>query len=63
MNCVWVEGKRRPKFVHREVTRAIKEAERLCTKEKQKVYVFALFNTVTLINGKLTWGGNENERG
>lgn len=56
MNLVMVRGKAKPKVVHRELSRAIKEAERLCNKEGTLVFVFTLFNFVEMVNGKPRWG-------
>jgi hypothetical protein len=55
MNFIWVKGKQRPKVIHLSLNKTIKEAERLAIKERRRVFVFAIFNTVKLINGNLVW--------
>ena len=55
MQLIWVKGHRKPKYIHRGLTGAIKEAERLAIKEGRRVYVFAFFNSVKLVDGKLIW--------
>lgn len=56
MHLVMVRGKSKPRVVHRHITRAIKEAERLCVKENRRVFVYAVFNFCEIVDGKVTWG-------
>ncbi len=50
-----VEGGGIPNKVHYDLTEATQEAERLCQKERKKVYLFGVMDEVMIVPAPVVW--------